>query len=1325
MPDEPEPTTAPEPPQGNPISDLSNTGWWAEQSNHSLQWGMPGVAVVSIGPQSCVAPATAWFAAASAAKIESSAAFQQIQLILPHATGGRDYVERFKDTLLRSLPQADVDHRADMLRFWDEGRHVISETDGDAIVQVLAQMPERTATCICAAQRIRFGRLEAGSDEGLRTHTGFLVRRSTAEGLTFPHLFELLSKLLSIARDRQMAIVVLIEDLAIETSQLPEELRSHGNLSLTSFRENSRLKENLRAKLAAVEEARRGNIALALSRLDELITDEVERAHGKSQVYGAIGCWFDAWTVITPHLAALLDMEDPNVALNVALSASAAGEPSQAGRFLRRSLELGLENIEQLNSAALIAEDIGSESLTSTVLTQLKVEFPHHPITFHRMFEQLMSENKFRQALDLAEETNRPFEATWARLLLDTRPDWQEYIRLYSNTTDWERSINIAVGNAILRGEYEAAETLVQAVEASTVSPKFRAQILIGLLGKGISLSKASADLDRLSSHLVEIITYLARHPEDKATRDKLATALENVPEEGAALTVLVFVCNSLFDKVADRFSPANVANQPTPFDEEPDDAGALAFFKAVSLAGNREYFGKGTIPPEYSAGVPDTVTAGLGMMVRAFSREIDPPVINLVLQTLNVACKIRGDEMWDFQGTMDLLSALSMKGHLTHALNVAESILLFWPESVPGHVDARRGHAWSCLAEVYERGRQFPLALLHLAICFEAMSVCQSPQHVILLKHKLRLTARIFRDVGMPRAREFLNKERLLAQEFPTSDYEDREILTTEISCLLLELTNETPVEVLREMLGVCKSLMGVDGEKEWGPLLAIACRIVDVFRLRGLDIDGDFLELIKRRVQQCNPWLKRWFDKLLVEEVRLEDIDQAVQDLTEFNVTDDQGYIFGQLDRLLKYAIKNAHDHQDPELFSRASDFLSQPALSAARASDEENITNRTAFLPVGSLFEPGSPGFDERLRDYARASSHFIENQKSVFASLSRLPVFAAPYVAGPAETLVILTHDINGMLNRLEVSRKGVGEIARITPEEWESERFGEWRSMYPQGYSWLKSYDAFGEVERPDIYDVRKSFEHLNPQLPSSVPFVTVLPESDLFGFSFQLSTLIHASTDPTTVYAVAPSLSWLATVRAQASPGALNLGAWLGHPAASDLAVQKLKTELTPIVQSVGGQNLSTPSPSEFAGKNVAVVLAHGSRGHFEGFSGIDDGVQFSARELANWLGDCACVVLLVCNAGKSTGRIFTNETLGVVSGLLQKKVRAVLAPPAPLNQALAAVYLNPFLQVLAAGRTVAEAHGIASSELRSAQPHLCAWTSLQLFGDLQLSFQK
>ena len=41
-----------------------------------------------------------------------------------------------------------------------------------------------------------------------------------------------------------------------------------------------------------------GNIALALTRLDEQLTDEAERAHGKSQIYGAIGCWFDAWTVI-------------------------------------------------------------------------------------------------------------------------------------------------------------------------------------------------------------------------------------------------------------------------------------------------------------------------------------------------------------------------------------------------------------------------------------------------------------------------------------------------------------------------------------------------------------------------------------------------------------------------------------------------------------------------------------------------------------------------------------------------------------------------------------------------------------------------------------------------------------------------------------------------------------------------------------------------------------------------------------------------------------------------------------------------------------------
>jgi hypothetical protein len=329
----------------------------------------------------------------------------------------------------------------------------------------------------------------------------------------------------------------------------------------------------------------------------------------------------------------------------------------------------------------------------------------------------------------------------------------------------------------------------------------------------------------------------------------------------------------------------------------------------------------------------------------------------------------------------------------------------------------------------------------------------------------------------------------------------------------------------------------------------------------------------------------------------------------------------------------------------------------------------------------------------------------------------------WLYGKAETLVFLANDIDGALCELIVSAEGVDGPKRMDKTIWDNRRFRAWQSKYPHGYGWEKSYGALGENERPLVADVEESVKRLNPISLCEASQVTVLPESDLFGFTFQLSNFVHSPEQTQPLFATAPSLTWLTAVRGKRTPVKMKVGAWLGHPKANAFEIQKIRGELDPIVKQAGGDVLNTATPESLKEHSLAIILAHGSRGQFGSFSGIDDEVKFTPRELGEWVGGASCVVLFVCNAGKSMSRSLNNETLGVIANLLRKEAKAVIAPPAPLSFLVPQLWLAPFLDSLSKGDSVANAHRVGLEVIRKNLEHPCAWNSLQLFGDCEFRF--
>jgi hypothetical protein len=78
-----------------------------------------------------------------------------------------------------------------------------------------------------------------------------MVRNVTDQSLTFPHIFELLRRLLTLAGNRRLSIVVFVEDFGMEVANLPPDLRNHEEFALCSTQDNPAAKARFLAKIAS------------------------------------------------------------------------------------------------------------------------------------------------------------------------------------------------------------------------------------------------------------------------------------------------------------------------------------------------------------------------------------------------------------------------------------------------------------------------------------------------------------------------------------------------------------------------------------------------------------------------------------------------------------------------------------------------------------------------------------------------------------------------------------------------------------------------------------------------------------------------------------------------------------------------------------------------------------------------------------------------------------------------------------------------------------------------------------------------------------------
>jgi hypothetical protein len=1308
------------------FEDLSSSDWWVRQISDLANWRPGGVFLVCTGPKSCIGPAEAWFyTAGGLLKDPNQVLFPEIILIVPPGTKRLDYRNRFKDGIAYSFKNAQKSVPQEISRYLDDDKWPWVENDADRLLQRLKSVSNGTAIAIAGAERLRFSKLEQQFGSSVLTHTGYRVSHSSADDLMLPHLHELLSQLLNLSQERELSIVVFAENFDFDLGNLPERLRAHPELAVISTPYDEFERARIQVTFEALRISRTADLKSAIEFIRSNISGTAHQAHAICFVCGDRGLWNEAWNSVENHMNELRALNDVGILLNLAQAAAACGEGKPSVELLMQAFNLGFETVESFNSAAAIANSVNANELLDQILAEMRVAYPNHPKATSRFFDRMMALGRHHEAAEIADAASATFEASWARLHELHVPDWEAFIKAGIETGREQEAVAKCVMYSLEMGQSDQAREFLKRIPIVEKNAAHRAALTFRIVTKEIGFSDTNADLDRLLVECHSVFRYLAVNPGDTGFRSEVSHWFESCAEDRSRLALLIGSLMHSFKQVSPQFEPANATNAVSPFDQptsEQDFEEALSFTKAVSRTSKSCLFGQAIMPPEYSAGVTDDVMRGFGVIINANTKNPDLGSIFLILQCLNLGCRIRR-EIWDFQAAIQLAGGLLSSGKISEALSLAENIILFWSDGSDEFGTARRAHAWSCMADVYNRVRNPVISALYQILCFESMAAEPAQQHAILLKHKIRLTARILRDLKVPElAGVFLAAEVTLIDTFPRGK-EKKEWSVTEMGCRLHLINEATPKESVEEFISNLQLLLQDEDETDWAPPVSLAISALNVLQHYGFLIPKSFRSLAEHRIPKCASGSQKLFRYFLLDVPSACELRGAVTDLINGNPQDDEGFGASVIEGLFRRAISTACNNSDPELFTLAANWLSQPALAASRTSREKSRKQSHVRLSSWTeLLALGNANDSERMFDHADAIQRQVHRTQSNFINLTELPISAAKYLAGSDEALCILAQDTDNNLCRFIIRRTGFDEPKKLPKTSWNFEKYSTWTKTYPRGYSWDRRFDALGPYDIPDLTEIQESLFSLQPEVPTDTPVVTILPEADLFGFSYFLTKAQNGWVGEKTICVTAPSLSWLAAVRQLPGPN-LNLKGWLGHPSSNDFAVLRPRGELKPFFATVGGIVIDSPTPREVGRSGVAVILSHGSQGPFGSFVGLNDVGQFTNEDLAEFLGECACVILFVCNAGRNDHRAFNQETFGLVGQLLRRGVRAVIAPPAPLRNDLPALWFPSFYKALQERKTIGQAYATARDRLRETFSHPCAWGALQLFGDAQLVF--
>lgn len=1023
-----------------------------------------------------------------------------------------------------------------------------------------------------------------------------------------------------------------------------------------------------------------GRLGRAIRDIDEVPSISARnRRFLWAQLFHRVGLYAHTLPEIR-ELANSVQALDASSRLKLARMALDASAFDVASKALDSALD-HLADLERLESALTIAQELGSQQLQAKCVTRLNDRFPNsRPLRDFR-HRKLLANRDYRglASLDYIDAKTRALYAlATTHFSAKSTPD---YAALIGNAAREQQDVlrELCVRDALDRHLFGHAVTL--ALPQPDRPPKTAS--LERLLVRTLEAVFAHAQPDvqspiseeQLCAGYLALVRRLAADPANQRLRADLERL---VGPQVAGTTGLALAITAMRRLAQAPTRPRGERLPPTPPVSWLSDHESF-FERAFDwLRGEAPLRpGHAPLPKELLTEDADVVVSAITNLLEAApldSEEDIDAAFNMI--ALGTATHPHGETAYGDLVMMQLLGIkLATVGPQQRARNLAEEILL-----AGSGTSIRRRRAWLAVADIYLRCGDHLAGALYLACALAVDTAVDDEQ----LWQEINCRIRLLRDAGLlgllrdtiGHARGHLQRRGLLEA------YEHR-LATLELSARQLLLPeNATPTQV--SSLLADATAVGVrvlDRQDETEPMAMLLGQLINSSHDAGIE----------------TPTESQSVYRALCEHVRDGRMRQMVDAFSSAAPT---------VEQLVDFVCSS-----DPAtLYSHDAGYdRNQVAVLARRVlSNPDTVRNResTAFtLEQIADQGVGVPGWDATPTPPDTLSRIHVAVRTLRDVSKSGINVVQAAF---DRSGKLIRTSTVNGLVQ---------GPI-REPVKLFSLEHLRTWSREYPRRYAYSNDPNVFYTTTE------RLRFSDL-PDGPT-----VVIPDVELQAFPPNLLYVNNNFAGQTQPISAAPSLAWLAAAQSRRLIGDGRMCAWIPtDPTKSTFdALPVLAERLAQTFEVHGIAVDHAPDlPASLAGASVAIIAAHGAvqpEGRY--FRVVADEHEFraTAADLARALRNVGLVVLFVCSGARSDKHPAANTTIGLARQVLDRGCCATIGSPWPLKSFVAAYWLPEFLAKWTTGSTLVEANFAANQAVAaefSDSPVDCL--AMTVFGNPMLRF--
>lgn len=1254
---------------------------------------------------------------------EDGRVFSSVEHIVPPTLAHRDVAIGIRNAIrirleLLNILNADIDKHLKV--------RVLKTFEATEMLEVLRTVRDGAAVAISCAELFRYPDVESSQTFTTATWYGVKYNQISRRQAYFAHLMKLTRDVLQLSRVKNLLVVLFCEERTIPLEELPEDLQHDSGLGIHSLLSSKEEMTDFQLQ-DFVMPADRNQAIFELESLSAKVQDPFQQAILNSHILQLKEKFTSSWEVIEPYYNDLLDHGNSEVLLAICHIATAAGKGKEARELLGAAINRGVSSFEEIHAAYLLTNTLQLNELHDELFERMLRDFPNNRRTLIAQHNHYLHTRNYAMAEPIAERLGFGFDARAWRAFKAPNLEVSELLAYAEKLGEPDRAYIAIAQELEFRNEFDLSKDWASKILPSSKFAPDAVRIRIRAVGRKIHEQSDISDDD--VAELRELMHFVAQHPTNLELRFELYTLLESKIEEPAViviLTKLILDSIAIINGTSDMQKPYSRSERVSAdmVEEDSSDFFLVVFEGVLSELSGREFvMGSGEFPEPLKQYVTEELLDRFLFVIQTGIHDSLPDYSTWLTSVLHVTIllsKELGDPSKDLLAVLLVIGGLSSAGFLQDARDLGETA--FQVASVQSaNREWRNGEAWLCAADAFLRTGNSIAALRSLALCFLLWEDCALNR--LMLRIAYRNVARTFRDLGLGEfALQMIDVERNLLLQMPERSSQLLELEQVELSIQIKTYGVETPKKTLLSTLEQLAELLRHGEGQETEPVLYLMAYLMTLLKVKDeripTEIERDYFDELHKLSEPHQSVVRI---NALVNPTS-EDLRTAMAEVGSAYHLSDLSYQLTAIQVLARRAIRVAAQQGDAELFLLSATLVSQPILSLQIQQVEHNVYFRS----------PGkaTDWMNELLKQHAApaalsdaaviAKSINVVSRRSI-KDIGQVSSTKLKSILSDEEIALVIASDSDDKLYRLIVSREKLIGPELITPKFWSSSALRNWRQFYPRGYG---KWGPTGPYDRdPFPADlVKESLTSLGFGSLQLTKYLSIMPEGDLFGFPFALSSNQDHYLGEQTSLAVVPSATWLIQTRMKGEPTRASRKAWLGSPDTNNYELLYLKDHLQAPLEVYQVELVENALPIGMAESGLAVVAAHGGTGLLDYFKTVTDKTRsYSAEDFAEYFKGCGCVVLFVCNAGRSDLQHGSTEIFGLVAQLLRANVRAVVASSWPLHIYIPPIWLPTFLKSLSEGEVVARALHMASREVRARYDHPSAWAALQVYGDTML----